>query len=119
MVTRARVGRSSLGCLVVLLLLTAAGYFAVNLGEAYWRFYQFQDAMKQEARFATRRTDDAIALRLRAKADSLGLPEQAVKHLRVRRNTQIIRITSEYFETIELPLAVRELHFEPRVEASL
>ena len=119
MVTRSRPGRSSLGCLVLLLVLTAVGYFGVNVGEAYWRFYQFQDAMKQEARFAARRTDDAIALRLRAKADSLGLPEQAVKHLRVRRNTRIIRITSEYFETIELPLVVRELHFEPRVEASL
>ena len=25
--------------------------FAVNVGESYWRFYQYQDAMQQEARF--------------------------------------------------------------------
>lgn len=117
MVIRARAGRSALGCLVLLLLLTAAGYFAVNIGEAYFRFYQFQDAMKQEARFAARRTDEEIVQRLRAKADSLGLPEQALKHLRVRRTTNVIRIRSDYEQAIELPAMVRELRFEPQVEA--
>ena len=117
--TRARIGRSSLGCLVVLLLLTAAGYFTVNLGEAYWRFYQFQDAMKQEVRFAGRRTDEAIAQRLRAKADSIGLPEQAIKRLRVRRTQSRLRITSDYVETIELPLVVRQVRFEPHAEGAL
>ncbi len=119
MVTRARSGRSSLGCLVVLLLLTAVGYFSVNVGEAYWRFYQFQDAMKQEARFAARRSDEQIVSRLRAKADSLGLPEQALKHLKVRRAPRLIRIRSDYIETIELPAMVREMRFEPKVEAPL
>jgi hypothetical protein len=115
----ARAGRSSLGCLVVLLLLTAAGYFAVNVGEAYWRFYQFQDAMKQEARFAARRSDESIVQRLRGRADSLGLPDQAGRHLRVRRTERMIRIGSEYYETIELPLAVREMRFAPLVEMGL
>lgn len=117
MVSRARAGRSTLGCLVLLLVLVAAGYFAVNVGEAYWRFYRFQDAMKQEARFAARRGDDVIARRLRAKADSLGLPPQAIRHLTVRRRSGVIRIGSEYYETIELPLVVRELRFAPRVES--
>ena len=44
MVTR-RAGASSLGCLVSLLLVAAVGYFGVNAGEVYFRFYQFQDAM--------------------------------------------------------------------------
>ena len=117
MVTRARVGRSSLGCLVLLLVVTAAGYFAVNVGEAYWRFYQFQDAMKQEARFAARRDDAVILQRLRGKADSLGLPDQAAGHLKVRRSSRVIRIRSEYYETIEMPGVVRELRFAPQVEA--
>jgi hypothetical protein len=116
-VTGARTGRSSLGCLVALLLLTAIGYFAVNIGEAYWRFYQFQDAMKQEVRFATRRSDEQISQRLRAKADSLGLPEQAVKSLRIRRTARLIRVRSEYLESIELPAVVREIRFEPTAEA--
>lgn len=118
MVARARSGRSSLGCLVVLLLLTAAGYFAVNIGEAYWRFYQFQDAMKQEARFAGRRTDEAIALRLRAKGDSLGVPDEAIRRLRVRRAGRQLRITSDYVESIELPLVVRQIRFTPHAEGA-
>lgn len=118
MVIRVRRGRSSLGCLLMLLVLTAAGYFAVNLGEAYWRFYRFQDAMKQEARFAARRTDDAIMNHLLAKADSLGLPAHAATHLRVRRTPNLLRISSDYYETIELPLVVRELRFEPHAEGS-
>ena len=118
MVTRARRGRSSLGCLLVLLLLTAAGYFTVNLGEAYWRFYRYQDAMKQEARFAGRRTDEVIAQRLRVKADSIGLPEEAIRRLRVRRTPNRLRISSEYVETIEMPLVVRQLRFEPHAEGS-
>lgn len=118
MVARARPGRSSLGCLVTLLLLTAVGYFGVNAGEAWLRFYEFQDAMKQEARFASRRSDDDINHRLRAKADSLGLPPEAAKSIRVRRTTRVLRIRAEYSETIEMPLVTRELHFEPKVETS-
>ena len=116
MVRRARTGRGSLGCLVLLLLLTAAGYFAVNVGEAYWRSYQFQDAMAKEAAFSVRRSDEAMLARLRAKADSLGLPPEAARHLKVNRDARMIRIRTEYYETIELPLVVRTLRFAPQVE---
>lgn len=119
MVMRARPGRSSLGCLVMLLVVVAVGYFGVNAGEAYWRFYQYQDAMKQEARFAARRSDDEIRRRLRAKADSLGLPDEARRSLRVRRAGKVLRIHARYEETIELPLVVRRLGFEPTVEQRL
>lgn len=114
---RGRAGRSTLGCLVLLLAVTAVGYFAMHVGEAYFRYYRFQDAMKQEARFAARRRDDVILQRLRLKADSLGLPDDATRHLTVRRDPRGIRIRSEYRETIELPLVVRELHFAPAAEA--
>lgn len=119
MVRRARPGRSSLGCLVTLLLVVAAGYFGVNAAEAYWRYYQFQDAMKQEARFASRRSDDVIRSRLLAKADSLGLPAEATRRLRVMRAPELIRIDSDYHETVELPGVVRQLHFTPRAETRL
>ena len=74
---RPRRGSSSLGCLFALLLLSAAGYFAVNVGEVYVRFFQFKDAMRQEVRFAAHNSDQVILRHLRAQADSLGLPEAA------------------------------------------
>ena len=85
-----RSGRSSLGCLFLLLIVAAAMYFGVNIGEAYWRFYEFQDAMRQEVRFAKQISDDRIKLHLAALADSLGLPEEATA-ITVDRTSRAIR----------------------------
>ena len=46
-----RRGASSLGCLLPLLVVAIGAYFAFDIGMAYFRFYQFKDAMGQEARF--------------------------------------------------------------------
>jgi len=40
-----RRGSSRLGCLIVLLIVAVAAYLAVDFGEAYFRYYQFKDAM--------------------------------------------------------------------------
>jgi hypothetical protein len=114
MVTR-RHGKSSLGCLVSLLFLAAAIYFGVNIGEAYFRFYQFQDAMRQEVRFAQHNSDAVIMRHLRVQADSLGLPE-AAGEVTLQRDGRHMEIESEYYQHIELPGYVRELHFNPHAE---
>jgi hypothetical protein len=90
-------------------------YFGANIGEVYLRFYRLRDAMVQEARFARVRDDNAIRLRLRALADSLGLPDDAHGFV-VRRHTDRIYISTEYTELVELPLFVRAFHFAPVVE---
>jgi hypothetical protein len=113
----ARRGSSSLGCLMPLLVISAIAYFAVNIGEVYWRFYRFRDAMAQEVRFAARRTDDEILRNLRSKADSIGLPESA-QNIEVEREKRTIRVYTNYYEHIELPLVVREIHFHPRAEGT-
>ena len=115
---KTRGGRSTLGCLFMLLLLTAAGYFAFNIGEPYLRYYRFQDAMRQEVRFAQNRSDDAIKRRLAAFADSLGMPEEA-GHVMVKRGATSISIWSEYYEHVEMPLFLREIYFNPNAEGDL
>ena len=112
-----RRGASTLGCLLTLLVLAAIAYFSFNVGEVYWRFYAFRDAMRQEARFAGHNSDDVIKRRLRAKADSLGLPEGA-RQVRVRRQGRHLSIWTEYYENIELPLVVKEVYFNPQVETA-
>jgi hypothetical protein len=112
---RPRSGSSTLGCLFILLILSAAGYFAVNVGEVYFRFFQFQDAMRQEVRFASHNNDQVILRHLRAQADSLGLPE-AAGEVTLQRSARHIEIESEYYEHIELPLFVREVRFNPHAE---
>ena len=118
MVTGARRGAGKLGCLFSLLIAVTVVYFGVNIGEVYWRFYEFQDAMRQEVRFARSRTDEDIVRHLRALVDSIGLPEEASR-VRVRRSQRTITITGEYSEHVELPLFVREFRFSPRADGEL
>ena len=108
----ARRGTSRLGCLVTLLLVVAVAYFGFNIGEVYVRYFRLRDAIEQEARFAENRTDDAIRLRIAALVDSLGLPDEASR-LTIVRNANRIVISSDYSETVELPLFVREFRFAP------
>ncbi len=115
---RIRAGRSTLGCLFMLLLGVTAVYFAFNLAEPYWRYYQFRDTMSQAARFADQSSDAEITKRLHAKSDSLGLPPEAYR-LRFNRTANSIIIWTEYQEVVELPGYSRTFFFQPRVEAPL
>jgi hypothetical protein len=116
--TRGRRGRSTLGCLFLLLVVTAVGYFGVNVGEVYARYYRLRDAMQQEVRFARSRTDADIKRRLQAFADSVGLPAEAGQ-VSVKRAGGSISVWSEYDERVELPLFVRDFHFAPSAEGEL
>jgi hypothetical protein len=112
-------GRASLGCLFSLLLLTAALYFGVNIGEVYWRYYRYQDAMQQEVRFAQMRTDQGIIRRLGSVAEALGLPDDAGR-VTINRDdrTRRIGISAAYSERVELPGFVRTFRFTPRAEGT-
>ena len=112
---KSRRGVSSLGCLVTLLILAAVTYFGSGIGENYFRFYEYQDSMRQEVRFA-QHNDDALILRhLRDRADSLGLPESAGQ-VSLQRDGRHIQLESEYYVQLELPLYVKEVRFNPHAE---
>ena len=113
-----RQSASKLGCLFSLLLVVTVAYFGVNVGEVYLRYFEFKDALLQEARFAARRSDDDIRTRLVLVADSLGLPPEAGR-IQVRRTANRIEIGASWSEYVELPLRLREIRFTPRVEAPL
>ncbi len=115
MVRRAPRGASTLGCLLTLLIVVTIGYFGVNIGRVFYRHYAFQDAMKQEARFASHRSNEDITSHLRALADSLGLP-QGAKRVHIRRGPRMIFIWSDYFETLELPGFTRDIELTAHVE---
>ena len=114
---RARPGRTRLGCLLMLAVLAAVGYFGSNVGRVYFRFYEIQDAMAQEVRFAARTQDAMIVSHLRAKADSIGLPEGA-QTINVYRKGKQIWIWAHYFEIIELPGRVETLELAPHAEGT-
>ena len=108
-----RRGATSLGCLIPVLILAVGAYLAYGFGEAYFRYYQFKDAMGQEARFATTITDEQITLRLSALADTLELPPGA-ELITITRSPSTITISSDYDEVISLPFQQeRVLHLHP------
>jgi hypothetical protein len=114
-VVTARRGASKLGCLLTILVVAAVAYFGVDIGEAYWRYYQFKDAMKQELRFRSDMADDRIRAHMQAAADSLGLPPEAGAVIITRdRRTKTIFMHSQYDVTVTIPGYQRDLHFEPR-----
>jgi hypothetical protein len=114
MVIRRR-GASTLGCLFSMLVVVALIYFGVNVGAPYWRYYQFRDAMQQEARFAERKPDSQIIATLRLKADSLSLPAPA-QRIKIRRTPSRITIWTDYTETIDFPFVTRSVSFRPIIE---
>ena len=114
---RLRRGVTKLGCLLSLLIVVAIGYFGFQVGQVYFRFLEFQDAMRQQVRFASSKTNQQIIRHLQSKADSLGLPESA-QLIRVYRNNRRIEIESEYYDHIELPLYVHEVYLNPKAQAT-
>jgi hypothetical protein len=114
-----RRGASSLGCLIPVLILAVGAYLAYGFGEAYFRYYQFKDAMGQEARFASTLTDEQITRRLSAMADTLQLPPGA-ELITIVRDPRSITISSDYDEVIRLPLKKeRVIHFHPMAMSRL
>ena len=111
----ARRGISKLGCFFSLLLITAVVYFGLNVGEVYFRYLKFKDAMSQEVRFRGDLSDESIVSRLRNVADSLGLPEEA-GNITLTRENRVLHVRSRYSELIELPGFHREITFEPRAD---
>ena len=56
----ARAGASKLGCLFYLMFVAAVVYVSIPLGEAYFRYAEYKDAMKQELRFRANLSNDKI-----------------------------------------------------------
>mgnify|MGYP001548379350 CR=1 FL=1 len=111
----ARRGRVTVGCLALVVLVGVFAFVASKVGTVYLRYYQFQDAFNQQAKFAASDSDDTIISRLRAKADSLDLPVEA-QRVHVHRTSRGIVIWSQYADSILIPGVPREVDFTVRAE---
>jgi hypothetical protein len=116
---RQRRGASRLGCVIELAIVVAIIYFGAYAGQDLLDYYRFQDAMKQEARFASKRSDTQIKDRLRMFADSVGLPV-AAQDINIVRDELSIHIWSEYDQPLRLPFDWKKsIHLVPSVSTGL
>lgn len=115
----ARAGTSRLGCVIYIAILVGIIYFAFYAGQDLLDYYRLRDAMKQEGRFATLRTDEQIKDRLRLFADSLDMPD-AARDINIVRDDSIIRIWTEYDQPLRLPFDIKKsVHLRPSIEDHL
>jgi hypothetical protein len=114
---RLRRGRSALGCLFLLVLLAAVAYAGIEVGGVYFRYYAFEDQLRQSAKFGDQLSDSAIMRRIQFSADSLGLPP-AAHMIQIRRAGKVITISSSYSEKVDLKVWSHQIRFNPRVTKS-
>jgi hypothetical protein len=115
-----RRGASTSGCLVSLLIFVAAVYYGIHFGEPWLRYYQLLEEMRSSARLAPTLSDGVIKRRLEAKADELGLPDEANKFQISRSGKpRKITITTQYSETVVVPLFTHTFVFTPTAEEPL
>ena len=112
---RSRLGASRLGCLLQLLIAAGLRYAAKIGGEDALMYYRLQDAMRNEANFATVRSDAEIMSRLKAFSDSVKIPA-AAKDFSIMRDENSIRIWSTYDLAYKLPKYTKTIHLRPSAE---
>lgn len=117
---KSRRGASNAGCLLSLVLFLAAVYYGIHFGQPWVRYYQLLDEMRVSARLAPTLSDGVIRRRLEAKVDELGLPPEA-KKFDINRSgkPRRILITTEYSETVDVPLFEHTFVFTPKAEEPL
>ena len=78
------------------------------------------DEIGSSARLAPTLTDAVIRRRLAAKVDELGLPPDANKFTITRGGKpRKITITTQYSETVDVPLLTHTFVFQPEAEEAL
>ena len=122
MVITSRRGASSFGCLLSLLIFVAALYYAVNIGEVFFRYYRLLDEMQTEAHLAAGLDDGTIRRRIQAAIEEIGLPDSAGnRQLQVYRSSspREIVIETRYSESVSLPFFNHSFSFHPRTSQPL
>jgi len=109
-----RRGASSVGCLLWLLVLVAALYYGVNIGEVFLRYYRLVDELDSQARVASALDNGTIQRRIAVAVDDIGLPDSAKRVLITRSSSpRQITISTVYSERVNLPLFDHVFTFRP------
>lgn len=112
---RNRRGGSRLGCLVPLALLGAFVYGGILFGRPWFAYRQYRDEMIAVVNMNQAISDSAMVVRIRARADSLGLPA-AAKRVEFRRlqDPPRLEVRAEYTQTVKIPfVGEKVLRFKP------
>jgi hypothetical protein len=111
-----RRGGARLGCMFFTIVVAIVAWVGAYVGQSYWKYYQYQDAFRNEAKFAQHYTDKQIKEHLRTMADSLLLPDDAYD-IDVDRGKHHIDISAQYYDHVKFGPVTRDFYYSPHGEA--
>ncbi|MDA2913054.1 DUF4845 domain-containing protein [Acidobacteriia bacterium AH_259_A11_L15] len=113
-------GGSKLNLLIALTIAAAIILVAVRIVPVYVQNYQFEEAMRTRAKFASveRKSPEAVRTELLKEARELGLPEPPKLRLTVVPAPGGVRISSQYTVPVDLIFFQQNLNFSYRTETS-
>lgn len=112
MVSRGK--RAKLGCLLQVVAVVVIGYYGLDWGMVYYRFWTLEQEMHSQADLAAGIDDATIHRRILVKIDKLNLPDDARRNIRIRRRNRPreIVISTSYVAQLKIP-------FRPPLERTL
>lgn len=114
-----QLGRGRLRLLITLLITLVLIILAVRLVPVYVKKFEFNEAVREEAKFAAVRDvpPSEVRLRLFRKAQELGLPIQAQQIL-ITPSGQGIHISVSYTVPVQLPGYTLNLNFQTSADTA-
>ncbi|HWR16953.1 MAG TPA: DUF4845 domain-containing protein [Terriglobales bacterium] len=101
--------------LIALAVVVSAFYVGVKVVPVYFNYYQFQDAIEEEARIQsyTGKTESDMRETVWKKAQQLELPLTSPEQIKVERQGTAVTISTEYTVHIDIPVHPFDLTFAP------
>lgn len=104
--------------IIALAVVGFAFYVAFKVVPVYFDYYQFQDAIEEEARIQsyTGKNVNDIRETVWKRAQQLDLPLASPDDLKVERTGNTVSIQTEYTVHIDIPIHPFDLKFEPNTK---
>jgi hypothetical protein len=101
--------------LIALFVVGAGVYVGFKVVPVYFNYYQFQDAMEQEATVQsyTGKSESEMRESMWKKAQQLELPLASPESIKVERTGNAVSISTEYTVHIDLPVHPFDVKFTP------
>ncbi len=112
----AKQSMKNLRALIAVVVVVAGIYVGIKVVPVYFDYYQFQDAIEEEARvqsYTTKSVDD-LRQSVWKKAQDLELPLTSPDQIKVERNGSSLSIETEYTVHIDIPIHPFDLNFQAK-----
>jgi len=105
----------TLKALISLAIVAFGFYVGIKVVPVYFNYYQFQDAIEEEARVQsyTGKSEEDIRDSVWKKAQELELPIASRDDLKVERTGNSVSIATQYTVHIDIPIHPFDLNFQP------